>query len=94
MNSLLRRDIKELPIIDHNSFVESMLIQFVSNKLDSELFIFKLEKLSSSLFEIYLTYAYVIIDFRNLKKKIDTDKFKEEVIINDYAFLIKSSCHI
>ena len=54
MNSLIRRDIKELPIIEHNSFIESILIQFVSNKLDSDLFIFKLEKLSSSLFEIYI----------------------------------------
>jgi hypothetical protein len=37
-----------------NNFIESLLTVFVNEKLDSEIFINKLDKLTSDLFDIYL----------------------------------------
>jgi len=37
-----------------NNFVESLLTVYVNDKLDSELFITKIDKLNSDLFDIYL----------------------------------------
>ena len=37
-----------------NNFVESLLTVFVNEKIDSEIFINKLDKLTSDLFDIYL----------------------------------------
>ena len=37
-----------------NNFVESLLTVFVNEKIDSEVFINKVDKLTSDLFDIYL----------------------------------------
>jgi len=37
-----------------NNFVESLLTVFVNEKIDSEVFVNKVDKLTSDLFDIYL----------------------------------------
>ena len=49
------RSSKQTILAENNNFIESLLLIFVNDKIDSDLFLFKLEKLSYSLFEIYLS---------------------------------------
>jgi hypothetical protein len=47
---------ERLPLLPSqpNNFVESLLTVFVNEKIDSEVFINKVDKLTSDLFDIYL----------------------------------------
>ena len=42
-------------IKENGNFLESLLMIFVNDRLDSELFIYKLDNLTSRLFELYMT---------------------------------------
>lgn len=46
---------KKAIVTENNNFIESLLILFVNDKIDSDIFLFKSRNLSNSLFEIYLT---------------------------------------
>eukprot|EP00347_Sterkiella_histriomuscorum_P009815 403339780 len=79
-----KSDCSQLKLIESGNFIESLLMIYVNDKLDSDLFMFKLEKLTYSLFELYMTYL----------KRLAFDQRKDSTVVADFTFLLKSSCHL
>ena len=55
LNANEARQRQSCKIRENGNFLESLLMIFVNDRLDSELFIYKLDNLTSRLFELYMT---------------------------------------